>query len=67
MAFIIGTVRRESKGETDDLKNGCSQKSSSPGSDRVQKGAVNVAEGWKGGLQEPSGLNARENACVRDG
>jgi hypothetical protein len=23
---------------------------------------VNVAEGWKGGLQEPSGLNARTNA-----
>jgi hypothetical protein len=29
----------------------------------MKKGAVNVADGWIGGLQEPNGLNCRK---VRD-
>jgi hypothetical protein len=56
-------VRHASKGGTDDLK-----KSSSSGSGRMQKGAVNVAGDWTGGLQEPNSLNCpRRSTCFRGG
>jgi hypothetical protein len=51
MCHVPHGVCRESERRTDDLK-----KSSSSGSGRMEKGAVNVAGDWTGGLQEPNGL-----------
>jgi hypothetical protein len=34
----------------------------------MKKGAVNVADDWIGGLQEPNGLNCPQGAkCIRGG
>jgi hypothetical protein len=38
--------------------------SSSSESGRMKKGAVNVADDWIGGLQEPNGLNCPQGASL---